>query len=55
MKEHYLGWKGLWTKDSQNMQRKKEEKGNASYEAYALVGFPYAFQIWAYEVIHCLE
>ena len=37
------------------MQRQKEEKKNASYEAYALVGFPYAFQIWAYEVIPLLK
>ena len=30
---------------------KKEEKENATYEAYALVMSPYVFQIWAYEVI----
>ena len=30
---------------------KNNEKGNATYDAYALVGFSYIFQIWAYEVI----
>ncbi|KAL6328581.1 hypothetical protein AAG906_038776 [Vitis piasezkii] len=32
-------------------QDKKKEKGEAAVEAYSLVGFPYAFQVWAYEAI----
>ena len=30
-------------------QDKKKAKGEAAVEAYSLVGFPYAFQVWAYE------
>ena len=30
---------------------KNNEKGNTTYDAYALMGFSYFFQIWAYEVI----
>ena len=32
-------------------QDKKKTKGEAAVEAYSLVGFPYAFQVWAYEAI----
>ncbi|XP_034689205.1 uncharacterized protein LOC117917086 [Vitis riparia] len=32
-------------------QDKKKAKGEAAVEAYSLVGFPYAFQVWAYEAI----
>ena len=32
-------------------QDKKKAKGEVSIEAYSLVGFPYAFQVWAYEAI----
>ena len=40
MREHYLGCKRLWIKECQYMWRKKEEKRNTTYEAYALVGSP---------------
>ena len=33
---------------------KNDGKGNTTYDAYALVGFPYVFHIWAYEVIPLL-
>ena len=33
---------------------KNDGKKNATYDAYALVGFPYVFLIWAYEVIPLL-
>ena len=33
---------------------KNDEKGNATYDAYDFVGFPYVFQIWVYEVIPLL-
>ncbi|RVW88699.1 hypothetical protein CK203_043822 [Vitis vinifera] len=32
-------------------QDKEKAKGEVAVEAYSLVGFPYAFQVWAYEVI----
>ncbi|RVW57840.1 hypothetical protein CK203_114817 [Vitis vinifera] len=32
-------------------QDKKKANGEAAVEAYSLVGFPYAFQVWAYEAI----
>ncbi|KAL6349633.1 hypothetical protein AAG906_035794 [Vitis piasezkii] len=32
-------------------QDKNKAKGEATVEAYSLVGFPYAFQVWAYEAI----
>ena len=32
-------------------QEKKKAKEEAVVKAYSLVGFPYAFQVWAYEVI----
>ena len=32
-------------------QDKKKTKGEAAVEAYSLVGFPYAFQVWAHEAI----
>ena len=32
-------------------QGRKQQKGNIAQEAYSLVGFPYAFQVWVYEAI----
>ena len=32
-------------------QGKKQQKGNIAQEAYSLIGFPYAFQVWIYEAI----
>ena len=32
-------------------QDKKKAKGKVAVEAYSLVGFPYAFQVWAYKAI----
>ena len=32
-------------------QDKKKAKGEVAVEAYSLVGFPYTFQVWAYEAI----
>ena len=40
--------------DKRQSKYVEKKKRNASYEAYALVGFPYAFQIWAYNVIPLL-
>ena len=36
-------------------QDKNKEKEEVGLEAYSLVGFAYAFQIWAYEAILLLE
>ena len=33
---------------------KNDGKGIATYDAYTLMGFPYAFEIWAYKVIPLL-
>ena len=32
-------------------QDKKKAKGKVAVKAYSLVGFPYAFQVWAYKAI----
>ncbi|KAL6349997.1 hypothetical protein AAG906_003926 [Vitis piasezkii] len=32
-------------------QDKKKAKGEVAIKAYSLVGFPYAFQVWAYKAI----
>ncbi|RVW77003.1 hypothetical protein CK203_036886 [Vitis vinifera] len=50
MRGHYLVCKELWRTGYPNTKI-KESKGRVAVEAYSLVGFPYAFQIWAYEAI----
>ena len=51
MREHYLVCKELWRTGYPNTKIKKKTKGEAAVEAYSRVGFPYAFQVWAYEAI----
>eukprot|EP00261_Vitis_vinifera_P028229 XP_010662334.2 PREDICTED: uncharacterized protein LOC104882098 [Vitis vinifera] len=51
MRGHYLVCKELWRTGYPNTKIKKKTKGEAAVEAYSLVGFPYAFQVWAYEAI----
>ena len=51
MREHYLVCKEFWRTGLSKYQDKKKAKGEPVVEAYSLVGFLYAFQVWAYEVI----
>ncbi|RVW63503.1 hypothetical protein CK203_054191 [Vitis vinifera] len=50
MRGHYLVCKELWRTGYPNTKIKRKQRG-AAVEAYSLVGFPYAFQVWAYEAI----